>query len=133
MPSTATSNLTLQYTPPAGPSNSATAVFSVATAHNAQSVSNLDITSGTPPATDFVVPFGSVASAKILIIENATQDDIGIQLNTSGTDIFHLGPGGVFMVSMSSDPSVTPLIDATVQILTSPTTTQSVKTFVFGD
>lgn len=133
MASTATTNLTLQYTPPAGPANSATATFSVATAHNAQSVSNLDITSGTAPATTFAVPFGSVASAKILIIENATQDDIGIQLNTSGSDIFHLTAGGTFQIAMSADPSVTPLVDATVQILTSPTTTQSVKTFVFGD
>lgn len=132
MATTVTTNVSFQYTTPAGPPNSATASFTVASANNAQQVGVIDIPAGTLPSTTFPVAFGSIGSAKVLAIKNGTSDEIGIQLNGS-PDIFRLVAGGLFLISESASPSLGPITDATIQIHVAPVTLVFVQTFVFGD
>ena len=132
MASTATFTASVQYSPPSGPANSGSATFSIASSHAAQNVGNLDIPAGTPPGTTFSVPFGSVGSAKLLIIKNSMSSEIGFRMNGSG-DLYRITASGMAAFSMPSSPTVAPITDATIVVYGSPTVIEVVQTFVFGD
>jgi len=133
MATTATANLSLTYSPPSGPANSATATFSAAATSNAQNVGVIDIPAATAPSTVFAIPFGSVASAKVLMIINKTNDEIGIRLNGLPADIFRISAGGFFAVNMPTDPAADPISSASITIINATVSLQSVNFFVFGD
>ena len=133
MATTTTINLSITYTPPAGATNSATASLATAASSSAQNVGVIDVPSGTAPAATFPIPFGSVSAAKILMIKNAMNSDIGIQLNASGADIYQISAGGLMMIGMPTEPASDTLTDATISIIASITTDQTIQYWVFGD
>jgi hypothetical protein len=133
MASTATTSASVIYTPPLGSPNSGSATFQTASAYNAQNIGTMDIPAGTLPGTLFPVPFGTVNSAKVLIVKNNTTDEVGFRMNGAGADIFRLVANGVFHIEMPASPTLNPIVDATIVILVSPSVMQSANYFVFGD
>jgi hypothetical protein len=133
MATTATVNVSITYTPPAGATNSATASLATAASNSAQNVGVIDVPSGTGPAATFPIPFGSVAAAKILIVKNAMSSDLGVQLNGSGTDIYQISAGGMMMIGMPTEPGADTLTDATITVIDAITSAQTVQFWVFGD
>jgi hypothetical protein len=130
---TATANLSLVYSPPSGPVNSVTATMATACVHNAQNVGVLDVPAGTSPSTVFPIPFGSVSSAKLLVIKNTSNDEIGVQLNSSASDIYRISAGGFMAIGMSSDPTADAVTDATVTWINAAVSLQTIQFWVFGD
>jgi len=96
-------------------------------------VGTMDVPAGTLPGTLFPVPFGTVGSAKVLIVKNTTSDEVGFRMNGAGADIFRLTASGVFHIEMPSGPTLAPVTDATIVILTSPAVLNQIQYFVFGD
>lgn len=133
MASTATTSSSIIYTPPLGSPNSGSATFQTASAYSAQNIGTMDIPAGTLPGTLFPIPFGTVNSAKVLIIKNTTSDEIGFRMNGAGADIFRLTASGVFHVEMPAGPTLNPIVDATITVLNAPSVTVFVQYFCFGD
>jgi hypothetical protein len=133
MANTAVFSASIQYTPPAAPANSGLPSFSLQASYNAQQVGQIDVPSGTAPATVFNVAFGYVNKAKLLVIKNLMSTDVAVRLNGSTDPNFCLPPGGMITYSAAVDPSTYPLVSASVTVLTAPAATEYIQTFVFGD
>lgn len=125
---------TLQWTPPAAPANSGQSSFTVQASYNAHNVGTLDIPSGTAPATEISIPFGQVNQAKFMVVKNLMTTDVDLKLNGSA-DLVTLPPQGQHMFICPVDPTdgVNPLTEASVTVLASPTSVQSVQFWVYGD
>lgn len=99
-------SLTASYTSPGGVVSRPS--FSVTATYSASADGFIDIPAATAPATEFVVPFGSVASPKCVIIQNLAQVAISLFPNgaTGSSGIGTVGPSGcsmpVFAASGSS-------------------------------
>jgi hypothetical protein len=132
MATTVTTNLSLVYSPPGGPVNSATASFQTASTNNAQNVGVIDIPSGTAPATIFPIPFGSIAVAKSITVNNSTNLELGVRLN-GGAIIFNLPAGGVVSISGSVAPMSAPLTAFSLEVTGAVATLTTLSYFVFGD
>lgn len=133
MASTATATFTIQYTPPSAPANSGNATFTVTASHNAQNVGQIDVNPSDTSPTSFPIPFGSVAKARILVIKNLLEADIGVRLNAAVADQFQIPPGGEFIYAGSAAPATTPITEALIRTTAAPTATQSVQYWVLGD
>ena len=133
MASTATTNLSIVYSPPAGPANSVTASLATAAVHNAQSVGIIDIPSGTGPSAAFDIPFGSVEVAKMVVINNSSNDEVGIKLNGAVADNYRISGGGFMSIVMPTEPGADPVSSMELTWINSNTTLQTIQYFVFGD
>lgn len=81
MSSQATSNTSLQWTPPNAAPNSGNVLYSVVANYNAQNVGQIDILPTQTPPLPFSIPFGSVTQCLMLVIKNSQATDIGVLLN----------------------------------------------------
>ena len=124
----------VQYTPPSAPVNSGQCTFTLQAAYNAQQVGQIDVPSGTSPSTVYNVAFGYVSKAKLMVIKNMMTSDVNVSLNGS-LDVVTLPPQGMFIYGCPSDPTIGthPLASASITTLVSPTSLESLQTFVFGD
>lgn len=124
----------VQWTPPSAPTNSGQSAFTFQASYNAQNTGSHDVPSGTAPATEFPIPFGSVNKAKLLVIKNLMTTDVNVKLNGS-TDLITLAPQGMMSFNNPTDPTTgtNPLTEASVIILTSPTNVEAIQYWVFGD
>ena len=127
--------ISTQYTPPAAPTNSGQPTFVLQAAYNAQQVGQIDVPSGTTPATVFNVAFGYVGKAKLLMVKSLMTTDVDVKLNDSTDPNFTLPPGGMFIYFTPVDPSTGthPLISASCTVLGTPTNLESLQTWVMGD
>jgi hypothetical protein len=126
-------NTSLAYTPPGGPSNSGVAVLGIAGTYNAGQSGIIDIPSGTVVGTEFSVPFGSITSTKLLVIQNKMSSDVGVRINGAGSNNFKLAAGGIFMYASPSAPGSEKLTDVSIITTVDPTQTEQVLFFSFGD
>jgi pectate lyase len=125
---------TLQWTPPAAPTNSGQSSFSVQASYNAHNVGSLDIPSGTAPATEIQIPFGQVNEARFMVVKNLMTTDVDLKLNGS-VDLITLPPQGQHMWICPVDltDGANPLTEASITVLTSPTVVQNILFWVYGD
>ena len=133
MPTSASATLSLQYTPPSAPANSGSAVFQLTASFNAQNVGQIDVNPVDLPAAIFVIPFGSVAKAKILVIKNLLSADVGVRLNGAVADTFQLSTQGEFAYICQTAPTTTPVISASIVLTASPLAIETLQYWVFGD
>jgi hypothetical protein len=133
MPTPVTLSLGIQYTPPSAPTNSGSATLSVQSQYNAQNVGQIDIQTTDLSGATFVVPFGSVASGKVVSIKNMMSSDIGVRMNGAISDNFRIPSGGVFVYAAPTAPTLTPLSSMTVVTTATPTQVENVHFWVFGD
>ena|SRR5678816_2698112 len=73
----------------------------------------IDIADTTAADTEFVVSFGSVAAATMLLIKNTDAQEIYVKLNGSTTKL-GLMPGGVLLIAASALPSANTITSAKV-------------------
>ena len=130
---TATVTLSIQYTPPSAPANSGNVSYQVAATCQAQNVGQIDINPSDAPATLFVIPFGSIAAAKIFVLKNRGTLDIGVRLNGAVTDTFRIAAGGEWAYVMSAIPTAGTLTGVTVAVITSPAQVEYCEYMAFGD
>jgi hypothetical protein len=133
MASTATATFTLQYTPPSAPTNSGSATFTVTANHNAQNVGQIDVNPADTPPTSFDIPFGSVAKAKILVIKNLLDADVGVRLNAAVADQFQIAAGGEMIYACSAAPATTPVTSALIRTTAAPAAVGFIQFWVLGD
>lgn len=132
MATTVTTNLSLVYSPPGGPVNSATASFQTASTNNAQNVGVIDIPSGTPPATIFAIPFGSIGTAKSITVNNSTNIELGVRIN-GGSIIFNIPAGAIISINGPVAPGTTPITAFSVEVVGAVATLATLSYFCFGD
>lgn len=135
MASTVVLQSTIQWTPPAAPTNSGQSAFTIQASYNAQNVGTIDVPSGTAPATSFSIPFGSVGKARVLIVKSLMTSDVDVKINGSTDPIFTLAPGGSFRYEAPVDPTtgIRPITSASFAILVAPTNSESVQYWIMGD
>ena len=133
MSSTTVVTLGIQYTPPSAPVNSGQSTFSVTAIHSAQNVGQIDVNSTDIPTTVFVIPFGSVAAAKVAIVKNLMSSDVGIRINGSVTDNFRLAAGGELAYACQTAPNSSPLASISVVTTASPGSTENISYWIMGD
>jgi hypothetical protein len=134
MAHTVVSTSTLQWTPPSAAVNSGQSAFVQQASYNEQNVGTIGVPPATPPLTVFQIPFGSVSKAKHMTIKNLMTSDIDVALNGSA-DPITLPPGGKMSYECPVDAStgVSPLTEAAVTVLVSPTNSEKIEYWVFGD
>ncbi len=128
-----TSTLSLQYTPPSAPTNSGVATLAVTGTYNGGQSGTIDVPNGTTADTSFSVPFGSLASAKLLVIRNNMSTDIAVRLNGAVADSFRIAAGGQFAYMAPTAPSTVPITSAIVRNSADPTATEEIQFWAFGD
>jgi len=122
-----------QWTPPFAVLNSGNSSFNLSAQYNAQNVGQIDIPGATTTPTVFPIPFGTVASCKMLIIKNCMSSDIGVRFNGAVANEFQVAPGGMVMVSMPQAPVTNPVTSISVVTTSVPGATEYVSFWVFGD
>lgn len=133
MPTNVTVTASIQWTPPSAPANSGNATFSAVAAVNAQNVGQIDVPMSTGPATQFDLPFGSVAAAKIIMIKNEMSSDVGIRINGSEADNFRVPAGGFVLYAAPQAPGSTPWSSATAVTTATPAAVEAIQYFIYGD
>lgn len=129
-----TINFGITYTPPAAAQNSGQAVLNTTASYQAQSVGTMDIPTTITPATVIPVPFNSIdVGAQVCVVRNSTLNPIGIRINGSVTNNFQLEAGGTWSYVAAAIPTVAPLTEVDIEIITAPVSaTQYVNYWVFG-
>lgn len=127
----ATNTLNLQYTPPGSAVNSGLLSYTVTASCAAQNVGQIDITSSANPSDVIDIPFGSVGESKIFAVKNLGANEYGLKLN--GTLVMNLAPGAQFVHAANVAPNSNPLTGASIVVLNTPSSTDYVQYFVFGD
>jgi hypothetical protein len=128
-----TIGLSVQWTPPNAAVNSGNSSFQVQGPYNAQQVGQIDVQTTDIPGTIFPVQFGSISKAKVVIIKNMMSSEIGIRLNGAIANNFNLPSGGEVVYASPTGPAAVPLTAIDVVTTASPTATEQINTFVFGD
>lgn len=131
--STVSVNLTVQYTPPSAPANSGNITYQVSASCQAQNVGQIDINPSDTPSTVIPIPFGTVNSAKVLVIKNKGSVDVGVRLNGALADNFKISANGEMAYVVPAAPTATPVTSASIVIITAPTQIEYVEYMTFGD
>lgn len=131
--STTTVSLGVSWTPPGAALNSGNSTFQVQASCNGQSVGQIDVPTTYTPGTQLNIPFGNIASAKVVIIKNMMSGEVGVRLNSAVTNTFNLPPGGEFAYASPASPTAVPLTAVSIAPLAAPATTESCYFFVYGD
>jgi type 1 fimbria pilin len=124
----------LQWTPPSAPSGSGQSAFTVQASYSAHNVGTLDVHPGISPGTSISIPFGQVGAAKLVVVRNMSTADIDLSLGGS-SDMVSISPQGMHVyaspVNLSDGDNF--LSEASVTVLSSPSSTQQIHFWVFGD
>lgn len=131
MASTATVTISITYTPPSAPTNSGTVNLSVPVLHDAQNVGRIDIPASTAIATAIDIPFGSVNSARVVLVKNLTSQELILKLNGS-LAISNITANGEFCYVCPTDPLATPLSSASLTTTAAFLSPESIEYWVFG-
>ena len=125
----------IQYTPPAAPTNSGIASFILQASYSAQQVGNISVVSGTAPAEEYSIDFGSVTVVKMLAIRNLTSADINIEINGVVTSLISMPPRAeiIYMTPIAATTGTHPIVSAKAIILVAATADESIQTWVMGD
>jgi hypothetical protein len=133
MPTNVTVTASVQWTPPSAPANSGTATFNVVASVNAQNVGQVDVQVSDPPGAVFPMPFGSIATAKVICIKNMMSSEVGVRINGHVTNDFRVPAGGIVMYAAPVGPNSEPWASASIVTTASPAAIEAVQFFVFGD
>lgn len=133
MSSTAVVTLGIQYTPPSAPVNSGQSSFSTSSVYNSQNVGQIDVQPTDIPATIFIIPFGSIASAKVAVIKNLMSSDIGVRINGAVADNFKISAGGELIYACQIAPSSNPMASISIVTTATPGSIENVSYWIFGD
>lgn len=133
MPTNVTVTATVQWTPPSAPANSGTATFNVVASVNAQNVGQIDVQTSDAPGAIFPMPFGSVATAKVVCIKNMMSSEIGVRINGHGSNDFRVPAGGMVMYAAPVGPNSEPWASASIVTTASPAAIENVQFFIYGD
>lgn len=128
-----TVTLGVQFTPPSAPANSGVSTFGAQGNYNAQNVGTIDVPTSITPPMDYVIPFGSVALASMVLIKNMTSSTIGLKINGSMTVNHELAPGAIWMMAGATAPTGTPLTAMSATVSAAPTTIEQIQYMIFGD
>ncbi len=128
-----TVTVALQYTPPGSPANSGNVSYAVTATCQAQNVGQIDISTSASPGDTVSIPFGSVQDAKVLVIKNLGSNEYGIRINGAGSNTFSLVPNGEFVIAGSTIPSDTSVTSLSIAVLSTPSSTDYLQYFVYGD
>ncbi len=128
---TATLSVNLSYTTPGSQVSRPT--YSLTADYEASNSGFLDIPAATAPSTEFTIPFGSVASAKGVIVQNLTAVSMTLQLAgaTGSTGAYTLPPGSAAVPVFG--PSGSTLAAAKVVTGATNSTGAQVSYIVLGD
>lgn len=118
----------------AGPLGGTTAppTVTLTAPYQASSESTIDIPDATAAATDFDVPFGSVASATAVLLKNQGNQALDVSFGASEDVAFELPPGAMVLYASPTDPT-TPLASITVTTTAEQDGEGKVACMVFGD
>ena len=133
MATTFSCTIGLLYTPPSAQANSGNATLQIQGSASGQNVGQVDIAAATAPATVIPIPFGALASAKLFLIKNMMSSEIGVRINGHVTNDFNVPVGGVVMYAAPSAPSLVPFTLASIVTTGTPSVTESVLYWTFGD
>lgn len=125
--------LGLQWTPPFAALNSGNSSFNLSAQYNAQNVGQIDVPGATPAATVFPIPFGTVSSAKVLVVKNMMSTDVGIRFNGAVADNFQVAAGACVAVFAPAAPVANPLTSISVVTTAVPGATEQLSFWVYGD
>ena len=129
---TASLSASLSYTPPGATAQVVAALANNAT-YDAQSIGTIDIPDGTGAASAFAVPFGSIGvGAKLLIIKNRNNADVGVRLQGAVADEFQLPAQGFIMISMPVNAGANPVLSASITTTAIQSGNGYVDFFVYG-
>ncbi len=126
-----TVTLGIQYTPPGGATNSGTVSYSVTASSRAQSVGQIDVTSGDAVGTPFEIPFGSISDVKMAIIKNTSSNPYLLDIN--GADVMQIPAGGEFIYAASTAATSDAIESLTVKVVSVPSSYDYIQYFVYGD
>lgn len=121
------------WTPPFSPPNSGSSSFDIGASYNAQNVGQIDVPGGTLSGAILPIPFGTVTTAKVLIVKNMMSSDVGVRFNDSTSDSFQVAPGAVVGIFMPKSPVGNPVASASFVTKAVPGSTETLSFFVFGD
>jgi len=127
-----TVTLGVQFTPPSAPVNSGVSTFGAQGNCDAQNVGTIDVPTTMTPPTTYDIPFGSVASASMVLVKNNMTAAVGLKINGSVTVNFDLAPGAIFMMAGPTASAGVPLISVSATVTAAPTATEQLSYFVFG-
>lgn len=129
----ATATISLQYTPPGGAVNSGLLSYAVTATCAAQNVGQIDVVNTASPGDEIEIPFGSVGDAKIFVLKNLSSNDYGVKLNGSASVNFSVAANGEFAYAVNAVPGADTLTGVTLVVSSTPTNTDFLQYFVFGD
>lgn len=96
-----------------------------------QSEGVIDLPAGTPGGA-FAIPFGSVASATYLELENNSDVDCTLKLNGSA-NLYSVAPGGIVLLTEAEIPAGTELTGASLTTEAATVVAGELKYRVLGD
>jgi hypothetical protein len=131
MASTATVTVSIVYTPPSAPTNSGTVSLTVPVSLDAQNVGQIDIPASTAPATALAIPFGSVNSARIILVKNLTSQELVLKLN-GGLAISNITANGEFLYVCPTDPLALPMSSASLTTTAAFPGLEAIQYWVMG-
>jgi hypothetical protein len=131
MASTATVTVSITYTPPSAPANSGTVSLSVPVSCDAQNVGQIDIPASTAPSTALNIPFGSVNSARIILVKNLTSQELVLKMNGS-LAISNIAANGELCYVCPIDPLAVPLSSVSLTTTAAFLGPESIQYWVFG-
>jgi len=131
MSMTVTTSASVSWTPTAAPTGSGNSAFNFSVSAEASSTGVIDIPSSTAPATDFVVPFGSVNAAQFVVIENKTSQTLELCVNSS-SDLISIPALGSFIYSSPTVSATHPIVSLTLTTVETKSTNEYVNFMVFG-
>jgi hypothetical protein len=135
MSNTVVLNSCIQYTPPSAPINSGQSSISITTTYNEMNVGAVCVQTNTTIGTVIPIPFGTVTSAKFLILKNTSPDDIDVAINGSTTVNFTLPAISALQYVCTTNPTIGthPITSISLTTLATPTTIDRIEFWVFGD
>lgn len=99
--------------------------------YNGQNEGTIDLPAGTT-AAEFDIPFGSVANATYLEVENKSDQEALVKLNGSAT-LYSVGPDGWLILTEASVPDGTPLTAASLTLEDDTVAAGEIRYRVLGD
>lgn len=114
MPFAGSAQVTLRYTVP-GPAPTSPTFSVPSIVYTASNAGFIDIPESTASATPFSVPFGAVAAAKGVLIQNNTSQELDVIVQGEADSVFRLPPGGICIPLLASTAgTVDPLTQVSV-------------------
>lgn len=106
--------------------------FAIAATFQAQNEGSIDVPAAEAGSTSHVIPFGSVAKATLVIVQNRTDQELTLKVNGS-LALQNVPIGGIVMFGAAALGMAADLTAVTMVSTTSETAAGYIDYFVFGD